>query len=181
MSDAAESPKLGSGKRNASHKPQQRDYEVGYGKPPRSGQFKPGQSGNISGRKRKREARLDIDDILDRPVEVASSGKLIRMEPRMVALLAQIRKARSGNLQALAHVIDKLVRHGVLGARQDPKRGGVLPLPNTMPFVMATILAQRFGRPPWSKAQIAKGREAYHASRSGQQAREDEAMGYPDL
>jgi hypothetical protein len=28
------------------------DYEVGCGKPPRSGQFKPGQSGNLAGHKR---------------------------------------------------------------------------------------------------------------------------------
>ena len=27
-----------------------KDYEVGYGKPPKSGQFKPGQSGNPKGR-----------------------------------------------------------------------------------------------------------------------------------
>ncbi|GFM28596.1 DUF5681 domain-containing protein [Novosphingobium sp. PY1] len=168
MSVSAEGPKKG-------------DYEVGYGKPPRSGQFKPGRSGNISGRKRKRDSELDIDDILDQPVEVSAGGKLKAMEPRMVALLAQIRKARSGNLQALAHVIDKLVRHGVLGARKDRQRGGVLPLPNTMPFAMATIIAQHFGRPPWSKAQIAKGREAYLATRTEQQARDDEAIGYPDL
>lgn len=148
MSDAADRPEMGGGKRNGSHEPKQRDYEVGYGKPPRSGQFKPGQSGNTSGRKRKREAGLDIDDILDQPVEVSAGGKLKAMEPQMIALLAQIRKARSGNLQALAHVIDKLVRYGVLGMRKDRQGGGVLTLPNTMPFTMATILAQRFGRPP---------------------------------
>jgi hypothetical protein len=32
-------------------KGKQGDYEVGYGKPPRSGQFQPGQSGNPPGRK----------------------------------------------------------------------------------------------------------------------------------
>ena len=31
------------------------DYEVGYGRPPRSGQFKPGQSGNPKGRKKREE------------------------------------------------------------------------------------------------------------------------------
>ena len=32
------------------------DYEVGYGKPPKKHQFKPGQSGNRQGRKKSRNA-----------------------------------------------------------------------------------------------------------------------------
>lgn len=158
-----------------------RDYEVGYGKPPKSGQFKPGRSGNVRGRKRKQKGEIDIGDILDQPVEVTSGGKRKTMEPRKIALLAQIRKAQAGNIQALAHVLDKLVKHGVLGTHKDKQRGGVFTLPNTMPFAMAEIIARRFGKHPWTKVQIDKGREEYVATRSEAQAREDKAIGYPDL
>ena len=162
-------------------KPPRGDYEVGYGKPPKSGQFKPGRSGNVSGRRRKVASAIDIDDILDRPVAVASGGKLKAMEPKKVTLLAQIKKAKDGNQQALAHVLDKFVKHGVLGSRKKKAMGGVLALPTSMPFAMARIIAQRFGRPPWTKAQIAKGREEYLSARSEGEAREDEATGYEDL
>lgn len=181
MTDPLQGPEMGGDKRNAGNKPHQRDYEVGYGKPPKSSQFQPGQSGYRGGGKRKREGALDIDEILDKLVEVSADGKLTPMEPRKIALLAQIKKAKSGDLQALMHVIDKFVRYGVLGARTSEVGGGVLHLPNTMPFAMATNIALRFGRPPWSKAQIVKGREAYLASRSEEQAREDQAIGYPEL
>lgn len=149
MTDASEGPEMGGDKWHAGNKPQKRDYEVGYGKPPKSGQFKPGRSGNVSGQKRKREAVLDIDDILDKPVEVSAGGKLKPMEPRKIALLAQIKKARNGNLQALAHVTDKLARYGLLGTRKDTQGGGAVHLPNTMPFAMAMIIARHFGPPPW--------------------------------
>lgn len=38
------------------------DYEIGYCKPPRKYQFKPGQSGNPKGRPRKPKDPLTIDD-----------------------------------------------------------------------------------------------------------------------
>jgi len=39
----------------ANHTDKPDDYEVGYGKPPKHGQFKPGQSGNPKGRPKGRK------------------------------------------------------------------------------------------------------------------------------
>ncbi|BBO07658.1 MULTISPECIES: DUF5681 domain-containing protein [Bradyrhizobium] len=49
---------------------------VGYGRPPREHQFKPGQSGNKKGRPRgsKNEATL-INEILDRKIPIRDNGK----------------------------------------------------------------------------------------------------------
>jgi hypothetical protein len=159
----------------------ERTYEVGYGKPPKATRFPPGRSGNVSGRKRAVRRELDIDEILDKPIEVVSDGKPKQMEPRMIALLAQIKKAKGGNLQALAHVIEGFMRFGVLGMRNNDLQGAVVTLPNTMPFPMAKIMALRFGRPPWTKAQIVKGRADYLATCSDGQVRQDKMIGYPDL
>lgn len=156
-------------------------YKVGYKRPPIKSRFKPGRSGNISGRPRKADGALDIDDMLDKPIELARGGKVVAMEPRKITLLAQIKKARGGNLQALTHVLDQFVRFGVLGTRREKRPGGVLALPNTMPFTMAQLMAMRFGPPPWTKHQLTKGREQYLEARSESQAREDDAIGYPDL
>ncbi len=57
-------------------KPNGANYQVGYGRPPVSGQFKPGQSGNPRGRPR---AAPDLQDILTRAlamrVPVTENGR----------------------------------------------------------------------------------------------------------
>lgn len=57
-------------------RPSGSDYQVGYGRPPVAGQFKPGQSGNPKGRPR---AAPDLRDILSRAlatrVPVTENGR----------------------------------------------------------------------------------------------------------
>ena len=154
------------------------DCRVGYTRPPTAHQFKPGYSGNKSGRPKRKPGAIDLDDLLDQPVRVTQAGKRQGMEPRKVALLAQIKKAQQGDLRALAHVLDKLVKHGVLGSDRVKRIGGVITLPSDMPFAMAQLMAERFGVPPWSSAQRTKGKADYLARRSDDDARLDDAMGY---
>ena len=157
-------------------------YKVGYKRPPKAGQFKPGRSGNIKGRPRKaKQGVLDMATILDNPVEVSQGGRTVEMEPRKIALLAQVKKAQSGDRNALVYVVEQFLKHGVIGAPQQPVTSGVMTLPNTMPFAMAQQMAQRFGHPPWTAKQIKAGREGYVARRSEAEAQRDQAIGYPDL
>jgi Family of unknown function (DUF5681) len=53
------------------------DCEVGYGKPPRQHQFKPGQSGNPKGRRRgaKNESTI-LREIFGRKIESRSGGRV---------------------------------------------------------------------------------------------------------
>jgi hypothetical protein len=99
---------------------------------------------------------------------------------------------RSGNVSGrkravrreldIDEILDKpFMRFGVLGMRNNDLQGAVVTLPNTMPFPMAKIMALRFGRPPWTKAQIVKGRADYLATCSDGQVRQDKMIGYPDL
>jgi hypothetical protein len=51
-------------------------YEVGYGKPPKATRFKPGQSGNRSGRRtRSPDFRKMLEDVYKRPVTLRSGNK----------------------------------------------------------------------------------------------------------
>ena len=75
------------------------DYEVGYGKPPKATQFKPGQSGNPRGRppgslSLAEEARK----LLDEMVETKSGGAKIPRRRQLVR--SMYAKAVQGNVNA---------------------------------------------------------------------------------
>ena len=51
-------------------------YEVGYGKPPKHSQFRPGQSGNPAGRRKGvRNLKTDVKRTLATPVKVKEGGR----------------------------------------------------------------------------------------------------------
>ena len=64
------------GNRAMTNQSDKKDYEVGYGKPPKRTRYKPGQSGNPKGRpKGSKSRRAVIDEILDTKVVVTIGGK----------------------------------------------------------------------------------------------------------
>lgn len=82
------------------------DYEVGYGKPPRSSQFQPGQSGNPRGRPKRRKAPADqVAEILNRPVSVTENGKRRKVSSLQAFMMRQMRDALEGNPRAAANVM----------------------------------------------------------------------------
>lgn len=65
------------------------DYDVGYGRPPAQAQFKPGESGNPSGKSKKlkpRSIKRDVQDVFTRRIGVRD-GKRTREVPVIVALI----------------------------------------------------------------------------------------------
>lgn len=84
-----------------------RNCEVGYGKPPKSGQFKKGVSGNPTGRQKK---ALDYDRELIRElssvvtINESRKRKSIRKYEGVVKQL--VNKALSGSLPAIRTLID---------------------------------------------------------------------------
>jgi hypothetical protein len=90
------------------------DYDVGYGKPPVAGQFKPGQSGNPRGRKKGTlDTKTYYEQAVSAKVTVKVDGREVRMTKIEAAIHQTINKAARGDLRALVHTLEELKRLGI--------------------------------------------------------------------
>lgn len=91
--------------------PEERDYEVGYGRPPKATQFKKGQSGNPKGRPK---GRLNVDTefqaLLEECVTVTENGRQRSMPLMKVILKRLVTKAAGGDLKAIPMILAWLGR-----------------------------------------------------------------------
>jgi hypothetical protein len=96
------------------------DYETGYGKPPRSGRFKAGVSGNPRGRpKREPVAAAEvISGVLNAPMKYRERGQTRTATRLEVGLKLLVDGAVAGDLQAADDVLrfrNHALRHGEAG------------------------------------------------------------------
>ena len=86
--------------------PQSGDYEVGYGKPPKSGQFKPGQSGNPKGRPK---APPTFEDLIakeaNKKITLTVGGAKVQLTQAEVVAKALMQKAMKGDIAAAKLVV----------------------------------------------------------------------------
>ena len=82
--------------------------EVGYGRPPRTHQFKPGQSGNPKGRPwgGKNEATI-LRDHLHRKIPIRQDGKLRQISILEAVLMKFADEALKGNPKAAAFLLNR--------------------------------------------------------------------------
>ena len=88
---------------------QKQAYEVGYARPPKKTQYKPGQSGNPKGRKRKpASVREQMQKALSKKVPINEGGrrKLLPLQEVILRNLANM--AAKGDLKAAAFVFGLL-------------------------------------------------------------------------
>jgi hypothetical protein len=94
--------------------PDELPYETGYRKPPRRTQFKKGKSGNPAGRpKRAPGLRDTLDQLLGKPLTVNTADGPRLVPTGQLLLQAGIKKALSGNVQAIKAIIELAERQGV--------------------------------------------------------------------
>ena len=85
----------------------QDDYEIGYGKPPKQTQFKPGHSGNKRGRpKGTRNFQTDLKKVLNSKTVVTLDGKPKKITTQMALLQRLRQKAIQGDARALDKIIE---------------------------------------------------------------------------
>jgi Family of unknown function (DUF5681) len=106
-----------------------RDYEVGYGKPPRHTRFKKGRSGNPKGRPRgAKNLSTLLSDALSQPVIVAENGRRRKITKREAIITQLVNKSAKADLKATQIVLAML---------QDIERRADPGIVETAPFTEA--------------------------------------------
>ena len=86
------------------------DYEVGYGKPPKTGKFKAGQSGNPNGRPKKDKDKAFITILADELKEVVAlkdgSGEKQFLSKKEVIIKRLLSDAMSGKQSAIKALLE---------------------------------------------------------------------------
>lgn len=87
--------------------PSEREYDVGFGKPPKHTRFKPGQSGNPNGRRKKKGSSVGatINDAFAERVTVTINGKPQTLTKKELVVEQLIAKILKGNLKALKKLL----------------------------------------------------------------------------
>ena len=89
-----------------------KDYEVGYGKPPRHTRFKKGQSGNPKGRpKGVKNFRTDLMEELTETIEVRENGKPVVLSKQRLLLKSITAKALKGDARAADTLVRLIGQH----------------------------------------------------------------------
>ena len=85
----------------------QRDYEVGYGKPPRHTRFRKGQSGNPRGRPRgSKNLKTLLSEALNEPVIVTEEGGRRKITKREAIITQLVNRSASADFRAIKILLD---------------------------------------------------------------------------
>lgn len=87
-----------------------KDYPVGYGRPPKHTQFKPGQSGNPKGRpKGIRNLNTDLEEELSLKILVTEGGQQQQTTKQRAMLKSLFAKALNGDVRASGVLINLIL------------------------------------------------------------------------
>jgi hypothetical protein len=101
------------------------NYNVGFGKPPKSSQWQKGQSGNPKGRPKTRsDLIIDAAAILSEPVSARTpQGKTISLDGFEASYLALCKKGLKGHIPSLIRAINIMLEvQPAVDARESEKR-----------------------------------------------------------
>jgi len=88
-----------------------KDYEVGFKKPPKHSQFKPGHSGNPKGKpKRARALKTELAEELQERIPLMEGGKRKKVSKQRAMIKALTAKAVQGDTKAANVIINMTYR-----------------------------------------------------------------------
>jgi hypothetical protein len=95
------------------------DEEVGYGKPPRAHQFKPGHSGNKPGRpKGSRNEATILHELLEHKVTLNEGGKKRKISFLEAILRKVVEDCLRGNIKSIGFLLNRYYAAAAGGAAQ---------------------------------------------------------------
>lgn len=101
----------------------EKDYEIGYGKPPKRAQFKKGESGNAKGRpKDSKNTYVLLDDTLSQKITITENGQPLQISKRQAIILQLVNKGVKGELKA----INTLLPHMLMSDAKDEDKAKIL-------------------------------------------------------
>ena len=87
------------------------DYELGYGRPPKAFQFKPGQSGNPKGRpKGAKNLKTELEEELQEKISIKEGGAPKTVSKQRAMLKALTAKAVHGDARAANTLLNLVLR-----------------------------------------------------------------------
>lgn len=87
------------------------EYEVGYRKPPRHTQFKPGVSGNKDGRKKgSRNLKTVLQEELNEKIPIVINGKKMKVTKQQAFVKTLMAKAIQGDMRAATLAMSTLLK-----------------------------------------------------------------------
>ena len=97
------------------------NYEIGYGRPPVSGRFKAGQSGNPKGKpKRNRNVRIAVEQALNETIQIREGSRTRSLTKLDGVILKLLDKALHGDAKAHSSLIALLRSVGMTAERTEP-------------------------------------------------------------
>ena len=123
-----------------------RDYEVGFGKPPRNSRFVKGRSGNPQGRPRgsKNLATL-FSEALNQTVTVVENGRRRKITKREAVIAQLVNKSAGADLRAIKILFD--IQHAIEARSATDALGAA---PSTADFAQSdqAIIDRYLGKRP---------------------------------
>ena len=98
-------------------------YEVGYGKPPKNSQFKPGYSGNRKGRpKDSKNTYVMLNEVLDQKISIKENGRDLKIPKKLAMIMQLVNKAVKGDVKA----INSLLPHMLMADAKEEDKNKIL-------------------------------------------------------
>ena len=111
----------------AANAPNDRDYKVGRGRPPKAFRWKKGQSGNPRGRPRKKpDKRAILERLMNERVVIREDGRPLKVTKEEALFRCHLAKAIKGDTRSAKFVMEEAAHVG-LGADHDSSRSALLP------------------------------------------------------
>ena len=96
------------------------NYEVGYGKPPKEFQFKPGNNANRRGRKKgSRNRKAVMEEVLFEPISVREGDKVKKISVLEAIIKKMANKALMGDNKAALTIVGLAQKEGLLTPAQE--------------------------------------------------------------